>query len=77
MEFSLFNMIISSLLAFVLWWAKAQHDEMKRLNILLNKTREELPKEYVHIARQKADLDRIMDRLDRFEEKLDRLIQNG
>ena len=37
----------------------------------------QLPKEYVHIARQKADLDRIMDRLDRFEEKLDRLIQNG
>ena len=57
------------------WWCKNQHDELKRVTILLNRTREEIAKEYVSVTRQQSDMDRVIDRLDRLEGKLDRLIE--
>ena len=57
------------------WWCKSQHDELKRVTVLLNRTREEVAKEYVSVARQQSDMDRVIDRLDRLEGKLDRLIE--
>jgi hypothetical protein len=50
-------------------------DELKRIQILLNRTREELPKEYVTRAQLDADVNRIFDRLDRLESKIDRLME--
>ena len=49
-------------------------DELKRLQILINKTREELPREYVTRAQLDADINRVFDRLDRLEVKIDRLV---
>ena len=57
------------------WWCKSQHDELKRVTVLLNRTREEVAKEYVSVARQQSDMDRVIDRLDRLEGKRDRLIE--
>ena len=57
------------------WWCKNQHDELKRITVLLNRTREEIAKEYVSVTRQQSDMDRVIDRLDRLEGKLDRLIE--
>ena len=57
------------------WWCKRQHDELKRVTVLLNRTREEIAKEYVSVTRQQSDMDRVIDRLDRLEGKLDRLIE--
>ena len=51
------------------------HDEVKRITVLLNRTREEVAKEYVSVGRQQSDMDRVIDRLDRLEGKLDRLIE--
>jgi hypothetical protein len=51
------------------------YDELKRVTVLLNRTREEVAKEYVSVARQQSDMDRVIDRLDRLEGKLDRLIE--
>ena len=50
-------------------------DEVKRIQILVNRTREELPKEYVTRAQLDADINRIFDRLDRLEIKLDKLME--
>ena len=50
-------------------------DELKRIQILLNKTREEMPREYVTRAQLDADVNRIFDRLDRLEGKLDKLME--
>jgi len=50
-------------------------DEVKRIQILINKTREELPREYVTRAQLDADVNRIFDRLDRLETKLDKLME--
>ena len=54
---------------------KDKSDELKRVTILLNRTREEVAKEYVTKVEVHADINRVLDRLDRLDEKLDRLME--
>jgi archaellum component FlaC len=49
--------------------------ELKRQDILLNKTREEIAKEYVTKNELKDDMNAIMDRIDKIGEKLDKLFE--
>jgi|TARA_R110000796_G_scaffold53693_1_gene125995 hypothetical protein len=49
--------------------------ELQRLQILLNRTREEMAKEYVTKPEVHADINRVLDRLERLDEKLDRLVE--
>ena len=49
-------------------------DEQHRLQILVNRTREEIAKEYVTKMEVHVDINRILDRFDKLEEKLDRVI---
>jgi hypothetical protein len=53
---------------------KEKSDEIQRIQILLNRTREEVAKEYVTKQEVHADINRVLDRLDRLDEKLDRLM---
>ena len=57
------------------WVLKSAVDEMQRLNILLNKTREEMAREYVTKTDSSAVLSQIVSRFDRIEEKIDRLME--
>ena len=57
------------------WWLKAQHAELGRVQILLNKTREEMAKEYVTKADSTTVMSQIVSRFDRIEEKIDRLME--
>ena len=57
------------------WVLKSAVDEMQRLNILLNKTREEMAKDYVTKADSTAVMGQIVARFDRIEEKIDRLME--
>lgn len=50
-------------------------DELQRQQILLNRTREEVAKEYVTKAEVHADINRVLDRLDRLDAKLDAFIK--
>lgn len=47
--------------------------EQKRIDILVNKTREELAKEYVTREQIEADFERMMATMTRIDEKIDRL----
>jgi len=47
--------------------------EQKRLDILLNKTREEIAKDYVTRDQIEADFDKLMASIDKIDQKLDRL----
>ena len=49
--------------------------EVQRVQILLNRTREEMAKEYVTKQEVHDDINRVLDRLDRLDEKLDRLAE--
>ena len=61
------------LLGFVL---KNHVEEMKRVTILLNRTREEIAKEYVTKGEVHADINRVMNRLEALDGKLDRLLES-
>ena len=71
MEMMLWNVALSFLSALFLWGIKVLWDEIQRIQILVNRTREEVAKEYVTKVDVHMDMGRIIDRLDRMEQKLD------
>ena len=75
MDMLMWNIVLSALQALVFWVLKEKSDELKRLGILLNKTREEIARDYVTRTEIHADITRVLDRLDRLDEKLDRLVE--
>ena len=57
------------------WVLKSYVEELKRVTILLNRTREEIAKEYVTKGEVHADINRVMSRLEALDAKLDRLLE--
>ncbi len=72
---SLWSSGLTAVLGFVVWWARAQHDELKRVQILLNRTREELAKEYSTKVESNTSIDRVIARLDALDAKMDRILE--
>jgi hypothetical protein len=73
MEMMLWNVALSAIVAVMGFLLKGKFDELDRLSILLNRTREEVARD--HITRQefRADMQQLLDRFDRIERKLDNL----
>lgn len=71
----IWNIILSAGMGLLSWVLKDKSDELARVTILLNRTREEVAKEYVTKVEVHADINRVLDRLDRLDEKLDRLME--
>ena len=68
------NIFITLVLAPILYGIRQNFTESKRLDILLNKTREEIPTKYATKEELKDDVSQILDRFDRLEEKLDKVL---
>ena len=77
MELTIWNILLSTALAGLGYILKDKSDELKRIDILLNKTREEVAKEYVTKVDVHLDINRVLDRLDRMEAKLDTFIREN
>jgi hypothetical protein len=75
MEMVLWNMALTGIVALLGFILKEKFAEMNRLGILLNRTREEIARDHVTRAEVRADAQVLLDRLDRLEEKIDRLVQ--
>ena len=75
METMVWNIILSAGLGLLSWVLKDKANELNRITVLLNRTREEIAKEYVTKVEVHADINRVLDRLDRLDEKLDRLME--
>lgn len=75
MEMILWNAALSIVLAICGWIVREKSEELQRIQILLNRTREEIAKEYVTKSEVHADINRVLDRLDRLDAKLDRLME--
>ena len=76
MEFStyiIWNVFITLVLAPIFYSIRANTSENKRLDILLNKTREELAGNYVTKLELADDIDRILYSIGKLEKKIDRL----
>ena len=71
----LWNSALSVFIAIIGFFLKEKFSELQRISILLNRTREEIAKEYVTKQEVHADITRVLDRLDRLDEKLDRLME--
>jgi hypothetical protein len=68
--------VVAYILGAVLSWIiKEKSDELKRQGILINRTREELAREYITKVEVRSDMQQIINRFDRLEEKLDRFIE--
>ena len=76
MDGMIWNIILSAGMGLLTWVLKEKSDELSRVTILLNRTREEVAKEYVTKTEVHADINRVLDRLDRLDEKLDRLMES-
>lgn len=77
------NAVLTLLTALLGWAVRVKDkeiddtkDELSRVTILLNRTREEVAKEYVTKADVHSDINRVLDRLDRLENKLDAVIKD-
>jgi archaellum component FlaC len=71
MELMIWNGVLSLVVAAVLMWIKSVNDENKRISILLSKTREENAEKYVTKVEVHSDINRVLDRIDRLENKID------
>ena len=73
MEMMVWNVVLSGIVGVMGFLLKSKFDELQRISILLNKTREEVARD--HITRQefRSDMAQLMDRFDRLERKLDRI----
>lgn len=76
MDLTLWNAGLSLVVGIVSWVLKDKAAELSRISILLNKTREEIAKDYVTKTEVHADINRVMNRLEVLDAKLDRLIEN-
>lgn len=78
MELSvLWNVVLTAIVAVLGFVLKDKFEELNRLGILLNKTREEVARDHITRAEVRADLQAIRDHFDdgfaRLESKIDQL----
>ena len=69
------NIFITLVLAPILYRIRANTAEAKRIDILLNKTREEIARDYVTKQELKDDMNTLMDRVEKLHEKVDKLFE--
>lgn len=76
----LWNVALSGIVAVMGFMLKAKFEELDRLGILLNRTREEIAREHITRAEVHRDMEKIMERFDagilRLESKIDELARN-
>ena len=79
MEMMVWNIVLSFMVAIMGFLLKAKFEDLDRLSILLNRTREEIARDHITRAEVRADIEKIMERFDdgfrRLEEKIDKLAE--
>jgi hypothetical protein len=71
----IWNVFITLVLAPIWFQIRQNSGELRRQDILMNKTREEIAKDYVTKDELKDDMTILMDRIDKIGEKLDKLFE--
>ena len=70
----IWNLILTGGLGLVGAVVRYAFAEIQRLQILLNRTREEMAKEYVTKTEVHADINRVITRIDNLDAKIERLL---
>jgi hypothetical protein len=81
MEMMIWNILLTAVVTIMGFFLKGKIDELDRLGILLNKTREEVAREHITRAEVTMMVDRLGERFDkafeRLEAKLDEIGRKG
>lgn len=77
MEMMVWNVVLSAVVGVMGFLLKSKFDEIQRLGILLNRTREEVARDHITRAEFRADMQQLIDRFDRIERKIDNLKTAG
>jgi Skp family chaperone for outer membrane proteins len=77
MEMMVWNIVLSAIVGVMGFMLKGKFDELDRISILLNKTREEVARDHVTRSEVSQTLDKLAERIDksiqRLEAKLDEM----
>ena len=63
--------LLTAFIAVVAYMLKDRSDELDRIQVLLNKTREEMARDYVTRSAFHTDIQRVIDRIEALDAKLD------
>ena len=69
----MWNVLLTLVVAPLFYTIRSNTSENKRVDILLNKTREEIARDYVSKRELEQDLGRILNAIQKLDEKLDRI----
>lgn len=72
----LWSLALSAALGLVGWVLKTHVEEVKRLQILLNRTREEVAKDYVTKTDVQSSINMLIARIDNLDHKIDALLRS-
>jgi len=75
MEMMLWNMALTLIVAIMGYVLKEKFVEINRLGILLNRTREEVARDHITRSELNTEMQKLIDRFDRLEYKLDRMME--
>ena len=77
MDMLIWNVVLTAIVGLMGFVLKEKFEEINRLGILLNKTREEVARDHITRAEVRADMERLLSHVDsrfnRLEEKLDEI----
>lgn len=69
------NAGLTLVLGIIGFFVKEKFNELDRMQVLLNKTREEMARDYITKTEVRSDMEQIISRFDKLEAKLDRFIE--
>jgi hypothetical protein len=75
MEMMIWNIVLTAVVGIMGFLFKGKFDELDRLGILLNRTREEVAREHVTRSEMNTMVDRLGDRFDRAFERLEAKVE--
>ena len=75
MDLEMWNTLITIVIAPIVYSIRQNFVELKRIDVLLNKTREEVAKNYVTKDEMESNMDRVIRMLNKLETKLDKLFE--
>lgn len=71
----MWNVLLTIVIAPIVYSIRQNFIELKRIDVLLNKTREEVAKNYVTKDEMESNTDRVIRMLNKLEAKLDKLFE--
>tara|TARA_R100000458_G_scaffold30545_1_gene27977 strand:+ start:212 stop:451 length:240 start_codon:yes stop_codon:yes gene_type:complete len=75
MDLEMWNLLLTIVIAPIVYSIRQNFIELKRIDVLLNKTREEVAKNYVTKDEMETSTDRVIRMLNKLEAKLDKLFE--